>query len=201
MRKITAGLFQSLDGVVQAPGGPKEDSGGGFALGGWTVPFFDPTIGDFIDAVFGDPFDLLLGKRTYDIFAAHWPRITGDPFADKFNQAAKYVVTSSTGPLGWSNTHALQDIDAVRELKRTDGPDLIVQGSATLHPALLSAGLVDRLYLITFPLILGHGKRALPNTDPGAFRLADHRVSQNGVTICVYEPAGPVATGSFALDD
>lgn len=201
MRKITAGLFQSMDGVIQAPGGPKEDESGGFALGGWIVPHVNETVSGFIGEVFGGRFDLLLGKRTYDIFASHWPKVGGDPFADAINGAAKYVVTSSRQPLGWNNAHALADIGAVSRLKRTDGPDLLVQGSASLYPPLLSTGLVDRLYLITFPVILGCGKRALPGANPGAYRLADHRVSQNGVMIAVYEPAGAVTTGSFALDD
>ncbi|MEF2551708.1 dihydrofolate reductase family protein [Aurantimonas sp. A2-1-M11] len=201
MRRITAGLFQSLDGVVQAPGGPQEDESGGFSLGGWTAPHFDETVGAFMDEVFDGPFDLLLGRATYDIFAAHWPRITGDAFADRFNQAAKYVVTTSSAPLAWANSHALADIEAVASLKQTTGPDLIVQGSSTLYPALLSAGLIDRLFLITFPMILGRGKRALRDSEPGAWHLLDHRVSQSGVIIGVYEPAGAVATGSFALED
>lgn len=201
MRQITAGLFQSMDGVVQAPGGPDEDRSDGFSLGGWIVPHVGETAGGFIDTIFDGEFDLLLGRRTYDIFAAHWPRITGDAFADKFNRAAKYVLTSSSEPLAWANSHALPNIDAVTALKRTDGPKLIVQGSTTLYPALLSTGLVDRLYLITFPLILGRGKRALPGADPGAWRLLEHRVSEGGAIIAVYAPAGAVATGSFALDD
>ncbi|MCD1641713.1 dihydrofolate reductase family protein [Aurantimonas coralicida] len=201
MRQITAGLFQSMDGIVQAPGGPDEDRSDGFSLGGWIVPHVGETVGGFIDTIFDGEFDLLLGRRTYDIFAAHWPRITGDAFADKFNRAAKYVLTSSREPLAWANSHALPDIDAVAALKRTDGPKLIVQGSATLYPALLSAGLVDRLYLITFPLILGSGKRALPGAAPGAWRLLEHRVSEGGAIIAVYAPAGAVATGSFALGD
>ncbi len=113
MRQITAGLFQSMDGVVQAPGGPDEDRSDGFSLGGWIVPHVGETVGGFIDTIFDGEFDLLLGRRTYDIFAAHWPRITGDAFADKFNRAAKFVLTSSSEPLAWANSHALPDIDAV----------------------------------------------------------------------------------------
>ncbi len=201
MRKITAGLFQSMDGVVQAPGGPGEDDSDGFELGGWIVPHSDETTGAFMGEVFSAPFDLLLGRKTYDIFAGYWPKITGDPFADQINAAAKFVVTSSRGPFGWNNVHALANIDAVADLKQTDGPDLIVQGSSKLYPSLLSAGLIDRMFLITFPLILGRGKRALPGSSPGAFRLVDHRVSKSGAMIGVYEPAGAVKTGSFALEN
>ena len=201
MRRITAGLFQTLDGVIQAPGGPQEDTSGGFAFGGWMVPFADEIIGGFVGEVFGTPFDLLLGRRTYDIFAAHWPRITGDPFADSFNRAAKYVVTSSGEPLAWENSHALAGIDAVAALKETDGPDLIVQGSSTLHPGLVAAGLIDRLYLITFPILIGNGKRAFDGTASAAFRLTEHRMSKGGAMIAVYEPNGAVGTGSFALRD
>ena len=200
MRKITAGLFQSMDGIVQAPGGPGEDASDGFELGSWIVPHSDETIGAFMSEVFSAPFDLLLGRTTYDIFAGYWPKIAGDPFADQINAAAKFVVTSSRGPFGWNNVHALANIDAVAALKRTDGPDLIVQGSSKLYPSLLLAGLIDRMFLITFPLILGRGKRALPDSEPGAFRLVDHRVSKSGVMIGVYEPAGAVKTGSFALE-
>ena len=201
MRKIVAGLFQSLAGVVQAPGGPQEDESGGFAFGGWLVPHFSETTGAFIDEGFSGAFDLLLGRRTYDIFAGHWPKIEGDPFADKFNAAAKYVLTSSHEPLAWQNSHRLEDFAAVRALKETDGPRLIVQGSSTIYPGLIENGLIDRLYLITFPVILGSGKRALPGVMPGAFRLVDTRVSESGAIIAVYEPSGEVRTGSFALED
>lgn len=201
MRKIIAGMFQSLDGVVQAPGGPKEDESGGFAFGGWLVPHFSDTTGAFIDEVFAGEFDLLLGRRTYDIFAAHWPKIENDPFADKFNAAAKYVLTSSREPLAWQNSHRLADFAAVKALKETKGPRLIVQGSSTIYPGLIEHGLIDRLFLMTFPIILGSGKRALPGAMPMAFKLLEHRVSESDVIIAVYEPAGAVRTGSFALEE
>lgn len=201
MREIVAGMFQSLDGVVQAPGGPNEDESGGFAFGGWVVPHFSETTGTFIDEIFSGEFDLLLGRRTYDIFAGHWPKITGDPFADKFNAAAKYVLTSSSEPLAWQNSHRLEDVAAVKRLKETEGPRLIVQGSSTIYPGLVAEKLIDRLFLLTFPIILGSGKRAFPGAMPAAFRLVDHRVSDSGVIIAVYEPSGAVETGSFALQD
>ncbi|MBO0906206.1 dihydrofolate reductase family protein [Jiella sonneratiae] len=200
MRQIIAGLFQSLDGVVQAPGGPREDESDGFRFGGWLVPHFSEVTGGFIDEVFSGAFDLVLGRRTYEIFAAHWPRIENDPFADKFNRAAKYVLTSSDAPLAWNNSHRLKDFAAVRALKETDGPRLIVQGSSTIYPGLLQEGLIDRLFLLTFPIILGRGKRALPGAMPTAFSLVESRVSESGVIIAVYEPKGDVETGSFALE-
>ena len=201
MRRIVAGFFQSLDGVVQAPGGPQEDESSGFAFGGWVVPYFSETTGTFIDEVFAGEFDLLLGRRTYDIFAAHWPRIENDPFADKFNRAGKHVLTSSNAPLAWHNSHRLADMDAVKALKETKGPRLIVQGSSTIYPDLVAEKLIDRLFLITFPIILGSGKRALPGAMPTAFKLVDHKVSESDVIISVYEPAGNVETGTFALPD
>ena len=201
MRQIIAGLFQSLDGVVQAPGGPEEDESSGFAFGGWVVPHFSDTTGSFIDEVFSGEFDLLLGRKTYDIFASHWPKITGDPFADKFNAAAKYVLTSSSEPLAWQNSYRLENLAAVKRLKETEGPRLIVQGSSTIYPGLVAEKLIDRLFLMTFPIILGTGKRALPGAMPSAFRLVDTRVSESGVIVAVYEPSGDVETGSFALED
>ncbi|NDW07891.1 dihydrofolate reductase family protein [Jiella pacifica] len=201
MRKIVAGLFQSLDGVVQAPGGPNEDESGGFAFGGWGVPHFDETVMGFMGEVFTGSFDLLLGRKTYDIFAGHWPRVENDPFADALNSAAKYVLTSSQEPLAWQNSHRLESFEAVATLKKAEGPDLIVQGSSTIYPGLIENGLIDRLFLLTFPIILGSGKRALPGAMPAAFRMIDHRVAKSGVIIAVYEPSGPVETGSFALED
>ncbi|TFF18356.1 dihydrofolate reductase [Jiella endophytica] len=200
MRQVIAGLFQSLDGVVQAPGGPQEDESGGFAFGGWGVPHFDEVLIGFMGELFQGPFDLLLGRRTYEIFAGHWPKIENDPFADALNTAAKYVLTSSTEPLAWNNSHRLADFDALATLKETEGPRLIVQGSSTIYPQLLSRRLVDRLFLITMPVVLGSGKRALPGAAPTACKLVDHRVSESGVIIAVYEPKGDVATGSFAME-
>ena len=198
MRRITAGLFQSLDGVVQAPGGPEEDPSGGFAWGGWIVNLFDEETGAFMDKMFAGPPDLLLGRTTYDIFAAHWPRSNEEPIAGRINAATKYVMTSSTDDLGWRNVQPVRSITELAEIKSGEGPDILVQGSSTLYPRLLEEGLVDRLFLITFPVILGRGKRALGDAPAGTFRLVEHSVGGKGAIVAVYEPSGPVVPGSFA---
>lgn len=201
MRKIVAGLFQSLDGIVQAPGKPDEDRSGGFEHGGWIWPLFDADVGDFMGEVFARDFDLLLGRRTFDIFAAHWPHVADDPMADKINAATKFVMTSRTGDLGWFNVRPVPDIAALAAVKREDGPDLLVQGSSTIYPALLAEGLIDRLFLITFPVVLGRGKRAFDGAPPVGFHLVDCRISSDGAMIGVYEPGGPVKTGSVDRPD
>ena len=160
MRKLTGAVFVSLDGVMQAPGGPEEDPTGGFRFGGWVAPFWDEDMGPFEKIIMGD-YDLLLGKRTYDIFAGYWPYNQDDPIGAKFQRINKYVLTHSDEPLAWENSHKLSGdtaADAVAELKQSDGRDLLIQGSSTLYPPLLSAGLIDRLVLMTFPVLLGKGK-------------------------------------------
>ncbi len=161
MRKVTGAVFVSLDGVMQAPGGPEEDRSDGFAFGGWLAKYFDEETGTRLEALFAEPFDLLLGRRTYDIFAGYWPFAEGDNkvLGEKFDRAAKFVLTRGAQPLDWQNTHRLAHLDALAEVKRRDGPDLIIQGSSMLYPQLLQAGLIDRLVLMTFPLVLGAGKR------------------------------------------
>lgn len=199
MRKLTGAVFQSLDGVMQAPGGPEEDPTGGFPLGGWMFGCGDEAVGPVIGQLFGAPFDLLLGRRTYDIFAAYWPYNQENPIGATFQSANKYVVTSSDQPLTWENSHRLGSIDEVASLKAGEGPDLIVQGSSTLYPQLLSAGLVDRLTLMTFPVLLGEGKRLFGDgTAGGAMKMVGHQVTPGGTVIATYEPAGSVKVGSFA---
>lgn len=200
MRRITGAAFVSLDGVMQAPGGPEEDPTGGFALGGWLFDFFDEAVGERIDALFAGDFDLLLGRRTYDIFAAYWPFVGDDEggIGARFDRAGKHVLTRGDQPLAWRNSHRLAGIDAVAALKRSDGPDLVIQGSSTLYPQLLAAGLIDRLVLMTFPLLLGSGKRLFgAGTLPRAMRMVEHRVSPGGAIVATYEPAGAVSPGSF----
>ena len=201
MRRIIGGAFQSLDGVMQAPGGPSEDWTGGFALGGWSTSFWDEAMGQAMGALFAAPFDLLLGRKTYEIFAAHWPYAAADdPITIAFNRVAKYVVTRSNEDLAWANSHRASDIDSVAALKAEEGPDLLIQGSSTLYPPLLARGLIDRLFVMTFPVILGGGKRLLgPGSGSTALKLVDHQVSTTGVAIATYEPAGPVPIGSFQL--
>ncbi|MES2054704.1 MAG: dihydrofolate reductase family protein [Pseudomonadota bacterium] len=204
MRKIIAGVFQSLDGIMQAPGGPTEDPTGGFTLGGWSCSYWDEMMGDYMGGVIGGDYDLLLGRKTYEIFAAHWPFMTNDPIGEKFDRIAKYVVTSSTEPLGWRNSHAINGDAAtgIAKLKAGDGPNLLIQGSTALYPALLEARLIDRLFVMTFPVVLGGGKRLFAaGVASGALTLVDHQVSTTGVIIASYEPAGPVPIGSFMLPE
>jgi dihydrofolate reductase len=200
MRRIIGSVFQSLDGVMQAPGGPTEDWTGGFPFGGWMFSFADEAVGNAVGKLFfGEPFDLLLGRKTYEIFAAYWPYVAADhPIGQAFGRAAKHVLTSSADPLEWSNSHRLASVAEIAALKRTDGPDLIIQGSSTLYPQLMAEGLIDRLTLLTFPVVLGQGKRLFaPGAPSGTFRVTEHLVSAGGVVIATYEPSGPVAPGSF----
>lgn len=199
MRRIHAGAFVSLDGVMQAPGGPEEDPTGGFTHGGWVAPYWDETAGESMAPLLKEPFDLLLGRRTYEIFAAFWPYNDEDPIGRAFNQAAKYVVTSSREPLSWANSHAINDgADGVARLKESDGPDLVIQGSGKLYPDLIARGLIDRLSLMTFPILLGKGKRLFGQNGPSrALKLVESKASPTGVLIARYEPAGPVRTGTF----
>ncbi|MBV9548641.1 MAG: dihydrofolate reductase family protein [Alphaproteobacteria bacterium] len=199
MRKIIGAAFVSLDGVMQAPGGPDEDPTGGFGYGGWLAPYADEAVSQQIGALFGGSFDLLLGRRTYDIFAAYWPFVEkGHPIGAPFDRAAKFVLTGGSQKLEWQNSHRLADMGAVATLKKSDGPDLIIQGSSTLYPQLLRAGLLDRLILMIFPLTLGTGKRLLGEGTPArAMRMAEHKVTARGNIIAVYEPGGQTQTGSF----
>ncbi len=203
MRKIIGGVFQSFDGVMQAPGGPPEDPTGGFELGGWAMTFWDAKMGQAMGGLFGGPFDLLLGRKTYEIFAAHWPFAgADDPIRTAFDQAAKYVLTHGRDPFEWVNSHRLAGIEAVKALKSGDGPDLLIQGSTTLYPQLLAGGLIDRLFVMTFPVVLGKGKRLFgPGTPSFALNLVNHEVSTTGVTIATYEPAGQVPIGNATLAD
>jgi len=200
MRKLTGAVFISLDGVMQAPGGPDEDPTSGFTLGGWTHPFFTGDMGPFEGIISGE-YDLLLGRRTYDIFAAYWPNNRDNPIGEKFQRINKYVLTHSTEPLGWENSHKLSGdtAAAVSDLKQSEGRDLLIQGSSTLYPPLLSAGLIDRLLLMTFPVLLGKGKSIFDVSQrPTRMKLTDHYVSDKGVTFAIYEPNGSVETGTFA---
>ena len=202
MRKLTGAVFLSLDGVMQAPGGPEEDPTSDFRCGGWVSPLWDE-MGPFEELIMGD-YDLLLGKRTYDIFAGYWPYNLDNPIGEKFQRIDKYVLTHSDEPLDWEHSHKLSGdtADAVAELKRSEGRDLLIQGSSTLYPALLSARLIDRLVLMTFPVVLGKGKRIFDGSEtPGLMKLVDHNVSGTGVVLASYEPAGDVRTGTFATKE
>ena len=217
MRKIRGSVFVSLDGVMQAPGGPTEDPTGGFAHGGWLPQFFDEDVGQAIGAFFGTEYDLLLGRRTYDIFAAYWPYVGGEAtgigevfdrtgaadgeaeaiaMGEAFTRANKYVLTRGTPELGWSNSHRLGSLDELREVKEGDGPDLLIQGSSTLYPGLLQEGLLDQLTVMTFPVVLGSGKTIFGDGTPAeALRMVDHQVTRSGAVIATYEPGGKVEHG------
>ncbi len=204
MRQVVAATFLSLDGVMQAPGGPQEDRRGGFSHGGWLVPYWDEAAGKIIEKAFAEDFELLLGRRTYDIFAAHWPYAGDDPIAVKFNAVTKYVATSQPQTLSWQNSVALHgDVAAeVAALKRQDGPKLLLQGSSELIQALLTKDLIDEITLLTFPVVLGKGKRLFgAGAIPAAFKLVENSVSSTGVIMATYRRGGAVTTGSFAQDE
>jgi dihydrofolate reductase len=199
MRKLTGAVFLSLDGVMQAPGGPEEDPTSGFAYGGWVAPHWSEDMGPF-EQIIDSEYDLLLGKRTYDIFAGYWPYNQDIPIGATFQRINKYVLTHSDEPLEWENSFNLSGdtAEAVAELKRSEGRDLLIQGSSTLYPPLLSALLIDRLVLMTFPVLLGRGKSIFDASErPGELKLVDSFVSSSGVVTTIYEPAGEVRTGSF----
>ena len=203
MRKIIAATFVSLDGVMQAPGGPEEDPVGGFKFGGWTFHYFDEVGGAAMDELFSKPFALLLGRRTYDIFNAYWP-YQKDPIADAFNPATKYVATHRPDTLTWQNTQWLGEdiVAALRRLSKQDGPDLLIQGSADLIQTLLANGLIDEIRLMIFPLLLGKGKRLFADSAmPAAFKLAKSQTSSTGVIIATYERSGEIDVGSFVTGE
>src|ERR1700722_2232301 len=204
MRRIIVATFTSLDGVMQAPGGPGEDPTGGFALGGWTAPHFDAALGAAMGEIFGRPFDLLLGRKTYDIFAAHWPYVSdpNDPIAGLFNRVTKYVASRSSPKLSWQNSRWLgKDIVAsLQALKGEDGPDLLIQGSSELLQTLWKHGLVDEFSVLIFPVVLGKGQRLFGDGSvPIGLRLLKSQAYPAGVIVANYAPAGEVKTGDFQL--
>ena len=203
MRQLLLTTFLSLDGVMQAPGGPGEDDDNGFTHGGWTVNYWDERMGEVMDAAMGKPFDLVLGRKTYDIFAAHWPNASEEAGAKPLNEATKYVASRGRPALSWERSELLEGdvVDAVTALKQQDGPELQVHGSGNLAQTLIRAGLVDRYRLWVFPVLLGAGKRLFADgTVPAGLTLVDSVVSTTGVVIGTYEPAGELVTGTFALD-
>ena len=204
MRRIISSTFVSLDGVMQAPGGPAEDPTGGFAFGGWTAPYFDEALGAAMGEIFGRPFDLLLGRKTYDIFAAHWPYVSdpNDAFAAMFNRITKYVASRSELKPDWKNSRWLgkDTVSALKKLKGEDGPDLMVQGSSELMQTLWKAELIDEFSVLTFPLVLGKGKRLFgEDVPPVALRHVKSRSFPTGVIVANYTPDGAVRTGDFGL--
>ena len=202
MRKIIVLTFLTMDGVMQAPGGPEEDTSGDFKYGGWTVPYFDEFAGQVMAEQMGRPFDLLLGRKTYDIFAGYWPKQDEktSPIAVVFNKARKYVASNSQVDLSWDNSELLTgDVAAeVKKLTAGDGPELQVHGSGNFIQTLLKNDLVDEFWLKIFPITLGSGKRLFAEgTIPAAFELTDSKASPKGVITANYKRAGEVTTGSF----
>jgi len=203
MRKLIVSTFLTLDGVMQAPGGPGEDDSDGFAHGGWSVNYWDERMGEVMGEAMSTGFDLVLGRKTYDIFAAHWPHASEEDGAKPLNDATKYVASRRRPELGWSNSVLIEgDVaQGVAALKQEDGPELQVHGSGDLIQTLLRHDLVDEYRLLIFPLVIGSGKRLFSEgTVPAGLKLLDSTVSTTGVVIGTYEPAGEIVAGSFALE-
>ncbi len=201
MRKLLVTTFLTLDGVMQAPGGPEEDAAGYFPHGGWSVPFWQDTIDEAMGRVMSKPFDLVLGRKTYDIFAGFWPQASEEEGAGPLNAATKYVASRGRPTLSWQNSVLLEgDVaEAVARLKEGDGPELQVHGSSDLLQTLLRHRLVDEFHLITYPVVLGRGKRLFgEGVAPQSLRLVETRAAENGVILSTYVPSGDVATGTFA---
>jgi dihydrofolate reductase len=203
MRKLIVSTFLTLDGVMQAPGGPGEDEIGGFTHGGWSVNYWDERMGEVMGEAMSTPFDLVLGRKTYDIFAAYWPHATGEDGAKPLNDATKYVASRGQPTLEWRNSELIvgDAAEGVAALRKEDGPELQVHGSGNLIQTLMRHNLVDQYRLWVFPLVIGSGKRLFSEgTIPSGLKLVDSTVSSTGVVIGTYEPAGEIVTGSFALD-
>jgi dihydrofolate reductase len=204
MRKIRTAAFVSLDGVMQAPGAPEEDPTGGFQHGGWTFPYFDEALGGAMGEMFERPFDLLLGRKTYDIFAAFWPHQgKDDAIGVTFNKVTKFVASRSNPQLTWQNSKLLGNdaVASLRKLKTEDGPDLLTQGSSDFLQTLFKHGLVDELSVLTFPVLLGRGKRLFGDgVAPAGLKLVKSQSYPTGVIVASYVPAGAVKTGSFASE-
>ncbi len=201
MRKIAVLSFVTLDGVMQAPGGPDEDPSGNFKHGGWSVGYWDDVMGKVMAEQMGHPYDLLLGRKTYEIFAAYWPKAKDVPGADGLNKARKYVVSKTPRKLDWNNSVLVTGNipEEIKKLKRQDGPELQVHGSSNLIQTLLKHDLVDEFLLKIFPVTIGHGKRLFGDgTMPAGFKLLESKSSTKGVIVATYGRDGEIKTGSFA---
>ena len=201
MRKLIVNMFLTLDGVMQAPGGPDEDPSDGFEHGGWSVNYWDDKMRQKMDQVMGRPFDLLLGRRTYEIFAAYWPNAPEEAGGEPLNRARKYVASRTLKNVAWQNSKLLRGdvVKAVQELKKGEGPEIQMYGSSNLLQTLLKHDLIDQFDIMTFPLVLGKGKRLFgAGTIPTGLRAVDTLVSSTGVVVATYELAGAIEYGSFA---
>jgi dihydrofolate reductase len=204
MRPLVVNTFVTLDGVMQAPGGPEEDPTGGFTHGGWSAGYWDDAMGARMGELMGKPFDLLLGRKTYEIFAAHWPHVPDQPGAEELNSARKYVASRSLDKVEWNNSTLLEgDVaEAVAKIKQEEGPEIQVHGSSDLIQTLLEHDLVDELRLMIFPVVLGTGKRIFgEGAVPAGLTLADSATSSTGVVMAAYKREGDIRYGSFALDE
>jgi dihydrofolate reductase len=200
VRDLIVNTFLTLDGVMQAPGGPEEDPSGGFEHGGWSFGYWDEQMGEAMGELMSKPFDLVLGRKTYEIFAAHWPH-SDDPAAEPLNRATKHVASKTLTELEWENSKLIEGevSEGVRSLKQEDGPELQVHGSANLIQTLLEHGLIDEFRLLTFPLVLGKGKRLFDGgTVPAGLELASSQVSSTGVITATYRSGAEIKYGSFA---
>jgi dihydrofolate reductase len=204
MRRIVVNTFVSLDGIMQAPGGPQEDTSGDFKYGGWTVNYWDEVMSEVMEDASQTPYDLLLGRKTYEIFAAHWPYQEDDAIADKFNKATKYVATKTLTAPTWQNTILLSKdfLQQIKKIKSEDGIELQVHGSSNLLQTLFNHRLVDEMRVWIFPAVLGKGKRLFEEgAVPSNLKLVDSKVSGSGVIITTYVPNGEISTGSFAMEN
>jgi dihydrofolate reductase len=203
MRELIVSSFVTLDGVMQAPGGPEEDPSGGFQHGGWSVGYWDEQRQEAMGEWMSKPFDLVLGRKTYEIFAAHWPHTDEDP-AEQLNSATKHVASTTLKDLEWENSKLIEgDVaDGIRALKQEDGPELQVHGSANLIQTLLEHGLVDEFRLMIFPLVLGPGKRLFDGgTVPAGLEVTGSQASSTGVISATYRTGAEIKYGSFAPDE
>lgn len=204
MRKLVSTTFLTLDGVMQAPGAPEEDNSDGFQQGGWSVPYFDETLMEVMGDFSNKPFAMVLGRKTYDIMRAHWPNVSDEEGGAVYNSATKYVASRGSAELTWQNSEQLRgDIgETLGALKKEDGPELQVHGSADLLQTLLRhGGLIDEMQLLIFPVVVGGGKRLFENSVlPQGLKLVDQRTSGSGVVVAKYAPQGSISTGSFALE-
>jgi dihydrofolate reductase len=202
MRELIVNTFLTLDGVMQAPGGPEEDRSGGFEHGGWSVGYWDEEMQNAIGESMSRPFDIVLGRRTYEIFAAHWPH-TDEPGAEPLNKATKHVASTTLTKLDWENSTLIEGAvpEGIRALKQVDGPELQVHGSGNLIQTLLEHGLVDEFRLMVFPLVLGKGKRLFDDgTIPEGLEVTSSRVSSTGVIMATYRTGAEIKSGSFVPD-
>ncbi len=203
MRELLVQTFLTLDGVMQAPGGPEEDDSDGFAYGGWSVTYWDEDLDQAMDEVVSKPFAMVLGRHTYDIMAAFWPHASEEEGATVFNEATKYVASRSRPTLAWSNSLLIEGdaAEGLAALKAEDGPELQVHGSGNLAQTLIRHNLVDRYRLWIFPLVIGSGKRLFgEGTIPSGLELIEGRTSTSGVFMGTYRSAGEIVTGTFGSD-